>query len=132
MLSLTVSLGFFPHSAWAATRNADHIPQVPMPAYRVPVGSVTEAARLLSILADYDRFQLQHRVKGEYSSVRGLEVYDAGDPLGPWVEWYSTKGGDLVEHMRIGDEIETLVWSEQASVLGPLVTVRGVVVRWQS
>ena len=90
-----------------------HIPQVPMPAFRVGVADVTAAAEMLRVLARYDRFQYDHRVKGDYSSVQGLEVYnppedwDDGDE---WTEWYSTDGGDLTEHMRQQDDIGSLRW----------------------
>ena len=68
-----------------------HIPQVPMEAFCVPVDSPEEAVKILDVLANYDIFQYQKRVKPDYCNAAGLEVYEAGgsdDGTAPgWVEW---------------------------------------------
>lgn len=55
------------------------IPQIPMKAFRVSVDSIEEGARLLEVLAQYDLFQYNERVKPDYSNAGGLTFYDAED-----------------------------------------------------
>lgn len=69
-----------------------HIPQVPGKAFRVPVVSLKEAKKLLDVLADYDAFQYKNRIKGDYSNVSGLEVFDEE---GQWVTWCSADGDEI-------------------------------------
>lgn len=52
------------------------IPQVPMKAFRVSVPDVPTGKLLLKVLADYDLFQLNHRVKPDYCNAGGLEVFN--------------------------------------------------------
>lgn len=59
------------------------IPQVPGAPFLSSVESPTEAKKLLDLLARYDAFQLEHRIKPDYSNVGGLEVFEGGE----WVEW---------------------------------------------
>ncbi len=59
------------------------IPQVPMDAFEVPVKSVSEAAKILVVLADYDRFQFENNVKPDYCNTGGLLIYRDGD----WEDW---------------------------------------------
>lgn len=82
-----------------------HIPQVPMDAFYVPVGSPEEAAKVLNVLANYDIFQYQKRVKPDYCNAAGLEVYEEGgseDGTAPgWVEWHCPdSGNDIGEWKR--------------------------------
>jgi hypothetical protein len=73
-----------------------HIPQVPMAAFRVDVASVEEAKKVLSILADYDIFQFENKVKPDYANASGLETVENGE----WREWWSEDGGDIWELIR--------------------------------
>jgi len=59
---------------------------MPMEAFEVPVRNLREARLLLDVLADYDHFQYQQNVKGNYSNAGGLQVCDTD---GEWVEWWS-------------------------------------------
>jgi hypothetical protein len=68
-----------------------HVPQVPMEPFHVPVRNVAQAKFVLKILADYDRFQFEKKVKPDYSNVAGLEVYFAGG----WQEWYDNDEHDI-------------------------------------
>lgn len=61
------------------------IPQVPMKAFNVDVSSVSEAAKLLSVLANYDLFQYENRVKGDYANAGGLNVWDEDEQ--DWLSW---------------------------------------------
>lgn len=56
-----------------------HIPQVPMRPFYVPVNSVKEGRKLIDVLAVYDLFQYQNRVKPDYTNASGLQRYEDGD-----------------------------------------------------
>ena len=68
-----------------------HIPQVPGKGFRVPVKSPAEAKFVLDILAAYDGFQFENRIKPDYCNAGGLEVYENGE----WTDWYSEDGQDI-------------------------------------
>jgi hypothetical protein len=67
------------------------IPQIPGKAFCVAVESPKEAKKLLGILADYDDFQLKHRIKPDYSNTGGLQEYDGEE----WTDWYDENGDDI-------------------------------------
>lgn len=71
------------------------VPQVPGEAFRASVSSVAEAKKLLTVLADYDIFQFENRVKPDYANAGGLEVFEAGE----WAEWESEDGDSIDEVM---------------------------------
>lgn len=66
--------------------------------FEVPVASVAEAKLLLKTLADYDLFQLENRIKPDYSNTGGLLVYDTECPDDDgdcWIDWYNEEGSDI-------------------------------------
>jgi hypothetical protein len=70
-------------------------PQIPCEPYVVPVTSVAEGAKLLSVLAAYDLFQLRIHAKPDYSNMGGLLVFEAdcdGDGRPGWSEWTDADG----------------------------------------
>lgn len=67
------------------------IPQVPMKAFYVYVGSVKEAIKVYNILADYDYFQFINNVKGDYANAGGLQVFEDGE----WLDWLDENGEDF-------------------------------------
>ncbi len=67
------------------------IPQVPTKPFYVTVKTLDEAILIVETLADYDRFQFENGVKGDYSNTGGLEVFEDGE----WVEWCNGYGEDL-------------------------------------
>ena len=73
-----------------------HIPQVPMKAFHVEVETPEEAIKVLDILANYDLFQFENRVKPDYCNAQGLEEWDKHK--GDWCEWYSEDGLDIKEY----------------------------------
>lgn len=73
-----------------------HIPQVPVKAFHVDVETPEEAAKVLGILADYDLFQFENRVKSDYCNAQGLEELDEQE--GEWREWYSEDGLGIKEY----------------------------------
>lgn len=76
------------------------IPQVPGKPFEVPVSSVEEAKKLLDVLAKYDAFQFENRIKPDYCNAGGLVVYeiervDGMDQRGDWVDWYDEDGNGI-------------------------------------
>ena len=49
-----------------------HIPQVPMKAFHVETDSLQEAVKIKNALADYDLFQYENNVKGNYANANGF------------------------------------------------------------
>jgi len=70
-----------------------HIPQVPMKPFRADVESPQEAQKFLNMLADYDVFQLENKVKPDYTNASGLEIYIDGG----WEEWQDESGEDIFD-----------------------------------
>jgi hypothetical protein len=71
-----------------------HIPRVLGPGFTVPVSSPEEGARLLKILAEYDQFQFDNRIRNrDYVNSQGLEVFEDGE----WVEWCDEDGNNVRE-----------------------------------
>jgi hypothetical protein len=68
-----------------------HIPQIPMSAFRVYVKNPKEARSILNVLAIYDLFQLENKIKPDYSNAQGLEVFEDGE----WTEWEDEYGFDI-------------------------------------
>ncbi len=68
-----------------------HIPQVPMHSFRVYVESIKEAKKVLEVLAIYDLFQCEYRVKPDYSNAQGLQVLKGGK----WIDWEDEEGNDI-------------------------------------
>lgn len=74
-----------------------HIPQVPGKAFYVDVDSVAEGVKVMGILADYDAFQYENRIKPDYSNVNGLHLWDESltdqdlidmELKDKWVDWF--------------------------------------------
>lgn len=55
-------------------------------AFYVPVQSVEEGKKVLDMLATYDAFQLQNRIKPDYSNAGGLQVYNP--EIADYEDWY--------------------------------------------
>ena len=73
------------------------IPQVPGKPFEVTVASVDEARKLLDVLAKYDIFQFENRIKPDYCNAGGLVVFQDGD----WFDW-EDENGDDVDHAQGG------------------------------
>lgn len=78
------------------------IPQVGMKeVFHVPVASPAEAKKVMDILADYDIFQLENRIKPDYSNVGGLECFqqygapEDDEDFPDWCEWESDDGENI-------------------------------------
>lgn len=75
------------------------IPQVPGKPFLVKVASVPEAKRLMNVLADYDLFQLKHKIKPDYSNAGGLECFSQ-DGDDEWCEWYDEETGGCIDDIK--------------------------------
>lgn len=51
-----------------------HMPQVPGPVFFTPVLTVQDALWLMEILARYDIFQYEHRIKPDYANTSWVEI----------------------------------------------------------
>lgn len=54
--------------------------------FYVPVQSVEDGKMLMDVLAAYDAFQLQNRIKPDYVNMGGVERYN--DETQGWEDWY--------------------------------------------
>lgn len=76
------------------------IPQVPGKQFWWPVRDLREANLLLDVLAEYDLFQLKHRIKPDYCNAGGLVVWDErcpDDNGNCWVTWSDEETGDELD-----------------------------------
>lgn len=63
------------------------IPQIGTNAiFYIPVGSVEEGKKVMDMLACYDAFQLQHRIKPDYCNTGGLQIYNPD--IADYEDWY--------------------------------------------
>lgn len=73
-----------------------HIPQVPGKPFYVEVATPIDAKRIIKILAEYDLFQYENKIKPDYASASGLEIYEGGE----WIEWENDDGESILDTMR--------------------------------
>ena len=71
------------------------IPQIPSNPFHVAVDTPQEAKKLLTVLADYDLFQFENKIKPDYSNAGGLEVYSTQDH--EWSEWHDKATDDDID-----------------------------------
>jgi hypothetical protein len=62
-----------------------HYPQIPCKAFMVPVDSIPEAVQIMEILAEYDLFQYDNKIKSDYSNASVLMKWD--EESGEWFDW---------------------------------------------
>lgn len=74
------------------------IPQVPGKPFYVYVADIDQALLVTDLLANYDLFQFENRIKPDYNNAGGLQTWDAQES--DWVEWYSEEGEDLHERLE--------------------------------
>lgn len=60
------------------------------------VRSLEEAWKILNLIWDYDFFQYDNKIKGDYVSTSGFEYFD--EENNEWREWYDEGGCDIMEH----------------------------------
>ena len=62
-----------------------HIPQVPGKPFYVYVDTIEEGKKVMDILAAYDLFQLENRIKPDFVNVQGLQRYEEEE--NDWIDW---------------------------------------------
>lgn len=80
-----------------------HIPQIPGKPFYVEVASVAESVKMMDVLAAYDAFQFDQRIKGNYANTNGLEMWEEdcdGDGNPGWSAWYLEAENDFFDNPR--------------------------------
>lgn len=73
-----------------------HIPQVGYNAVLyIPVESVREAKKVMDILACYDLFQLENRIKPDFCNTAGLQVFN--EETNEWEGWTTETEDDYFD-----------------------------------
>jgi len=83
------------------------IPQVPGQCFYVPVEDLQQAKFTLRLLADYDTFQFENKIKPDYCNAGGLEErldHDQSGKESDWYEWESSDGKNIEEVMEEGED----------------------------
>lgn len=98
-----------------------HIPQVPGKPFHVEVSSVEEGVKVMDVLANYDLFQLENNIKGDFCNMNGLELYDENltdedlEDMGlddRWCDWSVEVDGGEEFYEFFEDPREYLEWKE--------------------
>ncbi len=85
------------------------IPQVPGKAFNVDVGSVAEGVKIMDVLADYDAFQFENRIKPDYCNAGGLNRYAGptrpdGENDDGWESWEDEETGEDDPRVWLADK----------------------------
>lgn len=68
-----------------------HFPQIPCKAFTVDVKNLEEAKKISDVLANYDLFQLENRIKPDYANATVIEEFD--EETREWVSWRDEETG---------------------------------------
>lgn len=74
------------------------IPQVPGKSFDVPVSSAEQGKFLLNVLAEYDLFQFENRIKPDYANAGGLMAFEDGE----WCDW-TDEDGNTIDDLALVD-----------------------------
>ena len=88
-----------------------HVPQVPGPAFKVRVVSVTEGLDLVRCLCRYDEFQLEENIKPDFFSASGIERYEEDGEGG--YDWFEVDLEEDEEEEVLDDVIADTKFTEQ-------------------
>lgn len=77
-----------------------HFPQIPCKPFIIEVKTLEEAKLLFDVLANYDLFQFENKIKPDYANATVLEEYNEEEQ--EWLSWYDDKTGtdDLDEYFE--------------------------------
>lgn len=76
------------------------IPQVPMKSFDYEVPNIEAGKMLLDVLAKYDAFQFDNRVKPDYSNAGGLIWRHPAGTEGTWWDLDPSDEDDVAEYLR--------------------------------
>ena len=62
-----------------------HIPQVPGKPFYIYTEDIREAKKIMDILAAYDLFQLENRIKPDFANMNGVQMWDEEEQ--EWIDW---------------------------------------------
>lgn len=117
---LLVDKYYIPTHLQSVTKDIKHgqlmvwwVPQVPMKPFRVLVNDIWEAQLLLDVLAMYDMFQYDNRVKPDFCNAGGVVVWDENeepdDEGEKWITWHDEATGmefeEFCESLQIDPSI---------------------------
>ena len=90
-----------------------HIPQVGCGAtFYVPVETAEEGKKVMDMLAAYDLFQLENRIKPDFANTNGLQVFNEEDQ--EWEDWYLETDEDYFDDIdEYFEDIEKMVAFEK-------------------
>jgi len=69
------------------------VPQFPCDQFYWPISNALEGKHVLDMLAMYDIFQFEHKIKPDYSNTGGLEVFEDGE----WCDWQNEDGDSIYD-----------------------------------
>jgi hypothetical protein len=77
-----------------------HFPQIPCKPFIVEVVSLEEAKKIMDVLANYDLFQYENRIKSDYCNSTILEYWDEEEQ--DWLSWSDEETGidNLAEYFE--------------------------------
>lgn len=77
-----------------------HFPQIPCNGFKVEVNNLVEAKKIMDVLANYDLFQYENRIKPDYCNSTVLEEFNEDNQ--EWYGWYDEETGidDLDEYLE--------------------------------
>lgn len=81
-----------------------HFPQIPCRGFIVKVESLEEAKKVMDVLANYDLFQYEECIKGDYANSTILEEWDKYEL--EWIEWMDSDGRNIDEYLECLEEEE--------------------------
>ena len=74
------------------------VPQIPMTKqFTVDVSDVAEGVKIMAVLADYDVFQFDNRIKPDFCNAGGIDRWCDdldGDGTPGWECWYDEESGE--------------------------------------
>lgn len=71
----------------------EHFPQIPCKPFIVPINSIEEALLVFDVLADYDLFQYENRIKPDYANITILNYWDEEEQ--EWLNWTDEYGYEI-------------------------------------
>ena len=80
----------------------EHFPQVPCKPFIIPVNTIEEALLLFNVLADYDLFQFDNRIKPDYANMTCLNVWDEEE--NEWLTWCDGEGYEIENYKLVDDK----------------------------
>ena len=81
-----------------------HFPQVPCKAFHVDVNSIEEALKIMNVLAYYDLFQYNNRIKPDYANATTLDMWEEnsdGEGNPGWCNWSDEDGYEISDYKLV-------------------------------